>query len=55
MPQKEESKIKKQRRSKMFNKKKIEELEDQIRNMERDIAGLKMEADVLYAKTLERE
>jgi|TARA_Y100000289_G_C3920003_1_gene149719 uncharacterized protein YoxC len=34
---------------------KIEELEDQIRNMERDIAGLKMEADVLYAKTLERE
>ena len=34
---------------------KIKELEDQIRNMERDIAGLKMEADVLYAKTLERE
>ena len=34
---------------------KIKELEDQIKNMERDIAGLKMEADVLYAKTLERE
>jgi len=34
---------------------KIQELEDQIKNMERDIAGLKMEADVLYAKTLERE
>ena len=34
---------------------KIKELEDQIKNIERDIAGLKMEADVLYAKTLERE
>jgi len=34
---------------------KIKELEDQINNIERDIAGLKMEADVLYAKTLERE
>ena len=34
---------------------KIKELEDQINIIERDIAGLKMEADVLYAKTLERE
>jgi hypothetical protein len=33
MPQKEESKIKKQRRSKMFNKKKIEELEDDIKHL----------------------
>ena len=33
MPQKEESKIKKQRRSKMFNNKKIEELEDDIKHL----------------------
>jgi len=33
----------------------IEELEAQIKHIERDIAGLKMEADVLYAKSLERE